>query len=302
MQKKILIGLPIIFIALFILLSLSYFNSHNGIDMWISIDILSTLLPLFIAVIVAFKFFADYLDNSKNSEKVHTIYTKELKELKKELEDLKNQNLTEATSLTSNEKQELLERLNEQFENNITQTYLDNLKSSLRTKYIEDVTKRSFYRIEEQIENLKRRGTINLFLGMLLSIVGLYFLSSITKTTGYQSFQDLLINITPRTLLVIFIEIFSFFFLNLYKKSLDEVKYFQNELTNLEAKYLALNIAKHNGNFKLLSTTLDHLLTTERNFILKKDETTIELEKSKIETNSSNNTIQALKDIINFKR
>ena len=47
---------------------------------------------------------------------------------------------------------------------------------------------------------------------------------------------------------------------------------------------------------------LETLNKTERNFILKKDETTIELEKSKIETQSSNNTVQALKDIINFKR
>ena len=89
---------------------------------------------------------------------------------------------------------------------------------------------------------------------------------------------------------------------NLYKKSLDDIKYYQNEITNLEAKYLSLDQSKQSGNFKLLANALETLNKTERNFILKKDETTIELEKSKIETQSSNNTVQALKDIINFKR
>ena len=88
----------------------------------------------------------------------------------------------------------------------------------------------------------------------------------------------------------------------LYKKSLDDIKYYQNEITNLEAKYLSLDQSKQSGNFKLLANVLETLNKTERNFILKKDETTIELEKSKIETQSSNNTVQALKDIINFKR
>jgi len=43
-------------------------------------------------------------------------------------------------------------------------------------------------------------------------------------------------------------------------------------------------------------------MDTERNFILKKDETTIDLEKSRIEVQNSNNTISTLKDIISFKK
>ena len=89
---------------------------------------------------------------------------------------------------------------------------------------------------------------------------------------------------------------------NLYKKSLDDIKYYQNEITNLEAKYLSLDQSRQSGNFKLLANALETLNKTERNFILKKDETTIELEKSKIDAQSTNNTVQALKDIINLKR
>lgn len=111
----------------------------------------------------------------------------------------------------------------------------------------------------------------------------------------YQSTDDALTYFLPRISLTIFIEIFSYFFLNLYKKNLEDIKYFQNEVTNLESKYLALLYAFESNNGQIKAKVIEMLMGTERNFILKKDETTIELEKSKIEAQSSNNTIQALK-------
>ena len=43
--------------------------------------------------------------------------------------------------------------------------------------------------------------------------------------------------------MAIFIEVFSFFFLKLYKSGLADILYYQNELTNLESKFLALELA-----------------------------------------------------------
>ncbi|EXC51208.1 hypothetical protein J453_4241, partial [Acinetobacter baumannii 1036938] len=37
---------------------------------------------------------------------------------------------------------------------------------------------------------------------------------------------------------------------------------------------------------------------TERNFILEKDQSTIEIEKERISSNNTNNTLQVLKDIL----
>ena len=44
----------------------------------------------------------------------------------------------------------------------------------------------------------------------------------------------------PRISFVIFIEVFSFFFLRLYKANLSDVKFYQNELTNADARLVAL--------------------------------------------------------------
>jgi hypothetical protein len=83
--------------------------------------------------------------------------------------------------------------------------------------------------------------------------------------------------------LVVFIEIFAFFFLRLYRSSLDEVKYFQNELTNVEMRLVALEAALVLGHSGALDTTINQLARTERNSILKKGESTVDLEKLRAE-------------------
>lgn len=101
----------------------------------------------------------------------------------------------------------------------------------------------------------------------------------------------------PRLSFFMLVVLLAFFFLNLYRKSMDDIKYYQNEITNLEAKYLSLQMAKSMNNHKLISSILEQLVKTERNFVLEKDQSTIELEKERISSNNANNTLQAVKDI-----
>jgi undecaprenyl pyrophosphate synthase len=88
----------------------------------------------------------------------------------------------------------------------------------------------------------------------------------------------------PRLSLVIFIEFFSFFFLKLYRNSLHEIKYYQNELTNLEVKSTAITFAVNYGKVEDISLIIKDISSTERNFKLQKDESTVELERNKAET------------------
>ncbi|MGE8538935.1 MAG: hypothetical protein ACN6NI_06595 [Acinetobacter sp.] len=261
-------------------------------------------LLIFITLLtLIFPLFANYLNNAQqNNSNEHSI-PKRLQYLENDFENFKNHNLESMLKISDEEKSLILSKLNDQLESNITNEYLIKLEERLKIKEIYTLTQPSLDRIRQEISSLARRGTVNLFIGITLSILGVFYLiATIPNITLYTDYPNLISYFLPRVLIVIFIEFFSFFFLNLYKKSLDEIKYFQNEMTNLEGKYLALHLAKQSGNFKLLSNALDTLLKTERNFILKKDETTIELEKNRIEAQNSNNTIQSLKDIINFKR
>lgn len=264
--------------------------------------IITTSLILF-ALVYIFPRFSRYINQSKNQE-LNEDFLKKFQEYERKLSELNQKNSIESlTQITAKEKEELLKTLTEQLESKTSEEYLLKLENKIKLKLIEDSISSSFSRIKNEISSLGNRGTINLFIGITLNIGGIFYLI-FTMSSTFTNIEIVAVisHLTPRILMVVFVEIFSFFFLNLYKKSLDEIKYFQNEMTNLEAKYLALALAKQSGNFKLLSSIVENLMNTERNFVLKKDETTIELEKNRIEFQTSNNTIQALKEIINFKR
>ena len=254
---------------------------------------------LIIATFITLKMFLNYLDNKTATKSDYERINKIERDFKK----LLSLKINTTAKITDEEKKDLLEKLIVQFENGITEDFRKKIEDKFQISSLQQYSRGAIHRLREEIDSLNRRGNINLFIGMFLSLSGLAYLGfTVYTSNAYTTYEMLFIHLAPRTLFVIFIELFSFFFLNLYKKSLDDIKYYQNEITNLEAKYLSLDQSKQSGNFKLLTNALETLNKTERNFILKKDETTIELEKNKIEVQSSNNTVQALKDIINFKR
>lgn len=136
----------------------------------------------------------------------------------------------------------------------------------------------------------------------MLSVGGLWYLGYfVVDVQKYNNIEEMFINTFPKTIFVLLIEVFAYFFLKLYKQNLDDIKYYQNELTNIEVKNLAIQISKQSNNHKLLTLCVEEFLSTERNFILEKDQSTIEIEKERISSNNTNNTLQVVKDIFKNK-
>ncbi|WP_315983120.1 hypothetical protein [Aliamphritea spongicola] len=96
-------------------------------------------------------------------------------------------------------------------------------------------------------------------------------LASENNESNNKFLRNLFLPLLPRILLVIFLEIFAYFFLRLYKDGLSEIKYFQNELTNLESKLIALETSYLTKNLASINKSVESLLKTERNFVLEKD-------------------------------
>jgi hypothetical protein len=90
------------------------------------------------------------------------------------------------------------------------------------------------------------------------------------------------------------IEVFAFFFLRLYKVNLEDTKFYQNELTNIDSKLIALKTTLIGERDNDVSDVVRELAGTERNFVLKKDETTVELERTRIERSTYKETIDGL--------
>ncbi|WP_222832267.1 hypothetical protein [Pseudomonas sp. SC3(2021)] len=151
-------------------------------------------------------------------------------------------------------------------------------------------------RLSREIEALGRRGNLNLILGVFTTTAGLLALVYFILKNEQVLTEPLLyaMNFLPRLTLVIFIEVFAYFFLKLYKVGLSEIKYFQNELTNLESKHMALLAALRHNNSEILLKVIGALSDTERNHILEKGQTTIEIEKMQLEKNQLVEVAQTL--------
>ncbi|MFV5340877.1 hypothetical protein [Acinetobacter baumannii] len=193
--------------------------------------------------------------------------------------------------------------LRDKFENISAESYFEDFKNKIKMEVIvenfEYKTKRIESRVQGEIGRLSRSGIINVSLGMLLSIGGILYLGIfVVNTQMFDSLEKMFVNTFPKAIFVLLIEVFAYFFLKLYKQNLDDIKYYQNELTNIESKNLAVQIAKQSNNHKLITLCIEKLLGTERNFILEKDQSTIEIEKERINSNNTNNTLQVLKDIL----
>jgi hypothetical protein len=162
--------------------------------------------------------------------------------------------------------------------------------------------------ISLQIDKLSRSGTINLVIGLALTIIAIIILINVVysdvpaylfdETTG--SAYKFFIHMIPRFSLVIFIEVFSFFFLNLYKKSHDDIKYFHNEKTNIDSKIVALKSAIIFGNKNVIDKIILNFSNVERNFVIKKNETSIELERLKIENSGSEILFNKMSKLLPF--
>lgn len=176
------------------------------------------------------------------------------------------------------------------------------IKSSANLQFVEDIraavvkeqkTKRVFGLLEDTdvrlrvaIDQVSKRGNLNLSIGVVTAFTGLIFLGWPLVTvpiTGNEDTLSWVQRFAPRLFLVLFVEVLAYFFLKLYKASTDEIHYLNNELTNAESKNIAIALCEVAGEISLFKIAINSLLRVERNHILKKGETTLELEKQRLE-------------------
>lgn len=84
----------------------------------------------------------------------------------------------------------------------------------------------------------------------------------------------------------------------LKKKIKEEVKFFQNELSSFEDKYIALWVAYQKDKGETFEAVVKTLAKTERNIVLDKGQTTIDLEREKMGNEALLKTLESMLDII----
>jgi hypothetical protein len=210
--------------------------------------------------------------------------------------------------LDAEERKELIETVKKNITGQLAEDFFLSAKAELRRDLahekpfleLREELQNTKRRIREEIEALTRRGNLNLIIGgattlIAVLLLGYVVLSAQTSVTDPNEFWW---HFIPRVTISIFIQVFSFFFLRLYRNSLEDIKYFQNELTNVDSRYAALETSLLFGDKDLIAKAIDELFKTERNSKLQKGESTVYLEQLKQENQSLNDMLSSAKGII----
>ncbi|WP_248064272.1 hypothetical protein [Paenibacillus silvae] len=152
--------------------------------------------------------------------------------------------------ITKNEKEHIFAQLQTKIENEAIDNFIDNIKSKIgeynNKAELTSLLATGFNNIRErltkEVNDLNRRGNVNLVLGIFITFAGIillyYFVYGVK--VEHKSILDFSMYFIPKLALVVFIETFAYFFLSLYKVSLSEIKYYQNELTKIDLNNVAL--------------------------------------------------------------
>jgi hypothetical protein len=214
-------------------------------------------------------------------------------------------------TLSEEDHEQLLAETKQKLAESIQQSAIEEVRQKVekgvvdeRITFLRESLKSSTYRLSRELNALARRGNLNLIIGTLATLAGFLIFGfmvlggNFNSTTNGNFVQEFV----PRISLILLIEIFAYFFLGLYKSSLNEIKYFQNELTNLESKLIAMEYAVQYSDHEAVSVILKQLASTERNFLLKKGESTVLVEQDKINAESDDSTIEKLTELVSAIR
>jgi hypothetical protein len=158
----------------------------------------------------------------------------------------------------------------------------------------------SVARIQDAVRNQGLRGNLNLMLGCATAVAGVTLLTYTIYFSPQppETVTAFLLTFIPRLSIVAIVEVFAYFFLRLYKASIAEIKYFQNEATNLEARHAAIRLAMEKGDSALIAQVTTQLMQVERNPLLTAGTSTWELEREKLDHNVVSLSIPQIVEVV----
>lgn len=221
-----------------------------------------------------------------------------------EVGELKNQ-LEEIKGLISRIGENELQEIAEQLRASLVEGAADDLITDLKRKIAADENSRRLRisinstfsdtgeRLSNEVEMLRARANTNMVIGCFIALFGASILALVLfiSDNKFANVTDLALHMAPRLSVVVLIELFAYFFLTMYRSNLSEIRYYQNELTNIEMRKVGTQLSLLSPSSE---ATSKELIATDRNGVMKGDQTTLELERLKIERASMKSTIDTL--------
>jgi hypothetical protein len=163
-------------------------------------------------------------------------------------------------------------------ESEIENKYGSTINIGTKVNSIRKGVENSINSLNDQVSQQRNNANLNMLFGLVFSSGGIgvlgYFIYYYFQSEAdfAKDIVRFLTSFFPKFTFVILIETVAFFFLNLYREDRNMIRYFRNEITNLEAKYLAMEAAARFEEKDVLSKILLILANTERNFTIRKNE------------------------------
>lgn len=243
---------------------------------FINKDFLNNQLAFVVVSIAAFvAASAKYLQQSDGSnsvgskkelEKMQSYMEQRIKDLTSSLRDAVPSN-----SVVSKEDREIvLKRIAEKIESESASEYADSLKrfveEKVKAKLPDERVDQTRQRLLLEVASLSKRANLNLLIGMSITLIGLTILGSAVFSLPLTGDVPLMVgSFVPKFTLAVVVEVFAYFFLALYKTGLSEIKYFQNEITNIEARSMAVSAAITHADKSAIEGILSKIADTDRN-------------------------------------
>lgn len=226
------------------------------------------------SVSVLFAFVLTYLNRTRNrirdsvNDLSLSVPTLSLRRMQMEVRKLRD--ITSA-AIDDDGKAKIQKAIEDQI-GDVAHAHLINLVSmkvsgEVRSKRYIEIISKSVFRMKSEIESLESRGNLNLSIGIVATVIGIIMLVAFVFTANYEeiSIYKFLYHFLPRLSLVIFVQVFAFFFLGLYKANISEIKYYHNELTAVEARVSAVVIAVESGSAECIAKVVSDLSSLDRN-------------------------------------
>ncbi|MFL0354899.1 hypothetical protein ACI5KX_00350 [Erythrobacter sp. GH1-10] len=160
----------------------------------------------------------------------------------------------------------------------------DNLSDQIRDQIDQVIETRSEQKIDREIEkslwsarvriesfssSISARGIVSLLFGIAAAVGALLVLRDLTTNfepalVSELNYNTVIFILISRVSLAIFITFISYFFLSLYRRSLEDVHVYQAELTNIDAWLAAIAIAKSREDEALGAFIACKLMETDR--------------------------------------
>lgn len=176
----------------------------------------------------------------------------EIEKLKNRLDDLSYQKAQIGKEQQRGLIDEIKRTINEDIADELEDRYSQSAASTKSMRLVRSMHEDSILRLEREVASLSKRANLNLVIGVLTTAVAVVLLTYMVLggTPKGIELNSLANYYIPRISVAVFIEIFSFFFLRLYKSNIVEIKQYQERMIDVSSTQILIEMVVHSGDHK----------------------------------------------------